>query len=134
MDIFSCDTVTLVHPVNNTEPINYFGLSNVFNAPEQVTQKWGYTGQFGEQIKKLGTGGQSGSVSGFIDAQDLPNLDTGVHLLMAAVRDSVPSLATIGGSTSIGDTILTKVVFTRQWGHGSRSCMDFNLSWESPNG
>jgi len=132
MEIFSCDDVTLVHPVNNAEPINYFGISNSFDPPEQVLQRWGYVGQYGQQIKKLGTSGQSGSTTGFIDAQDLANLDTGVHLLMTAVKNSTPSLITLGGSTSIGDGILTKVIFTRQWGHSTRVCQDFILTWEAP--
>jgi len=134
MEIFSCDTVTLVHPVNNTEAINYFGVSNSFDPPEQMLQKWGYIGQYGQQIKTLGTGGQSGVTHGFIDAQDQANLDSGVHVLMLAVKNCVPSLITLGGSTSIGDGILTKVIFTRQWAYSTRFCWDFILTWESPNG
>jgi len=133
MDIFSGGGITLVHPANNAEPLNYFGVSNAFDPPEQMLQKWGYIGQNGQQIKTLGTGGKSGVTHGFLDTNgaDPANLDTGVHALMDAVKDSVPGSIMVG-TLVIDNGILTKVVFPRQWGYGTRVCMDFIIAWEAP--
>jgi len=131
--VFSCDSFTLVSPYNNTDGgPNYFGLSTTFDPPEQVLQKWGYIGQHGQQIKKLGTNGQSGTVIGFIEAGSEALINTGVILMQAACKDATPGTINIGTGVSIGNGMLIRVVFPRLWAHGNRFCMDFVLVWEAP--
>jgi len=130
--VFSCDSLTLVHPENNTADLNYFGMSTNYDPPEQVMQTWSYIGQHGAQIKKLGTGGQGGTVVGFLDASSEPNLMTGVALLQQACKDATPQTINIGTGISIGSGMLVKVSFTREWAHSSRFCMDFVISWVAP--
>jgi len=132
MDIFSGGGIVLVHPVNNTEDCNFFGVSNTYNSPEQNTQKWSYIGQNGQQIKTLGIGGQSGSVTGFLDAATDFWLDWGVETLKDAVRLPMATDIKIGTLTTVANGLLTKVVFTRYWAYANRFCADFVIAWEAP--
>jgi len=122
----------LVHPVNNDLDLNFFGTACAFNPPEQISQKWGQIGQHGQQIKKTGTGGQSGMVHGFIDAISEVQLNTGMQFIMTAVRDAEPGTLLLGTGVSVANGILTKVMFTRMWAYSTRFCADFMLTWEAP--
>lgn len=132
MIVFAKGSLELVHPVNNTEDLNYFGIATTFDAPEQAIQKWSYIGQNGQQIKTLGTGGQSGAVHGFLDAITEVQLDVGVQFLKAAVASTTAEDIKIGTSTTVANGLLTRVAFTRYWAYGNRFCADFVLAWEAP--
>ena len=132
--IFKSDSITLTHPVNNSAEINYFGISCSYSPPEQILQKWGYIGQNGQQIKILGTSGQTGSVTGFVDADTEVNLTTGMSELEAAVRECIPGSLHLGSDSApeILNGILTKIVFTSYRKSGNRWCSDFVIGWEAP--
>ena len=133
--VFSHAGLELITPYNGTDPLYYFGMEVTYAPPEQNLQRWGWIGQHGMSLKKLGTGGKSGQVSGFLDADSSANLMTGTADLELRAHDSTPDTATFSGE-SIGSCIITKVEWLKFWNYtnngAERWCSSFILSWEAP--
>jgi len=133
--VFEHGGLILLTPENNAEALNYFGMEVSYNPPEQNLQRWGWIAQHGASMKKLGTGGRSGQVSGFLDADSSANLMTGTAALELKAKDSAPETATFSGE-SIGSCQITKVEWVKFWNHTAggveRVCASFVLYWEAP--
>lgn len=133
--VFEHGGLILVTPVNGSDPLYNFGLEVSYNPPEQMVQRWGWIAQHGMNIKKLGTGGKSGVVNGFLDAESLPQLATGTSYLEQKVKDSPPETALFASET-IASCLLTRIEWVRfwsyTWGGVERYCASFILYWEAP--
>lgn len=133
--VFEHGALVLVTPVNNAEALNYFGMEVSYSPSEQNLQRWGWIGQHGMNLKKLGTGGKFGQVAGFLDAASSAELLTGTAYLELKAKDSTPETATFSGE-SVASCLITKVEWAKFWnymaGGVERSCASFILYWEAP--
>jgi hypothetical protein len=134
-NVFEHGALVLVTPFNGADPLYYFGMEVAYNPPEQNLQRWGWIGQHGMNLKRLGTGGRSGLVNGFLDAESSAQLMTGTAYLEQKAKDATPETAVWSGQ-SIGNCLITRVEWLKTWnymqGDVERSCASFSLHWEAP--
>jgi len=133
--VFSHGELILVTPVNNAEPLNYFGMEVAYDPPQQNLQRWGWIAQHGMNLKRLGTGGKSGQVNGFLDAGSSALLMEGTSYMELKAKDSAPQTATFLGE-SVENCLITRVEWTKYWcymnGDSERCCASYVLYWEAP--
>lgn len=129
-NVVSFGSIACTIPVQDSvEPINYFALSTPDSGHTQVLDRWRYLGHDGVNFKKMGLGGRSGSIVGWIEADTIGNLNTAETQLKTKVIDCIPETFTFEDGVSI-NAILTGYGFPRLWRHGTRKCRDFILTWE----
>jgi len=123
----------LASPNNNTNSLNYFGLEVAISGAQQEVITWHHPGNDGDQKKKMGLRGKSGSISGFLEASSAANINTGYIAINAKITNAIPADATFWGSMVVEDVLITNC----SWGSWVRSSTGrvswyFTLIWEAP--
>jgi len=129
--VASWGDLVFTNPVNNAEAINYFGISLEVNGPVKTVEKWNYTGQKGDFIKRLFTTGQSATLTGFIDAAAIGTIQTAVDTIAEIVDDGTAFDLTQEGNTVLADALLTSVAWGSATGQAGRYQKTFKMSFES---
>jgi len=129
-NVVTFGSVVCTIPVHTSvDAINYFAISTPDSGSTQVLDRWRYLGHDGVNLKKMGLGGRSGTIVGWIEADNVGNLNTAEALLKTKVSDCIPETFTFGDGVTI-NAALTGFSFPRLWTNNTRVCRDFVLSWE----
>lgn len=125
--------VNFVRPANTTSTSVYqcTGTPGILPPTERI-QGYTYPGINGQALKKLGAGSSSGKITGFIDAATTTDLASAKTALDALAKAQTSGNITFYDSAiTVSNAIVREISYGNFWGYGGRSCLDFELGWES---
>ena len=130
--VFQGGGLTFVTPTMNGEEINFFGLSTSLVPGAQVVNVWSRMGVNGQQIKVLGTSGNSGSLTGYLEGSSMENISIGINTINQSISDAAPTDIIIGDLEPIHNGLIVNLTITNLESVASRYRANFVLTWIAP--
>ena len=123
---------TLTSPNNNTNDLNYFGLDVVFSGAAQEIITWHHPGNDGDEKKKMGLRGKTGTITGFLEAGSAALLNGGYVIINAKLANAIPADVTFWGGMLLEKVLITNCVWGAWMRTGTRVSWYFTMYFEAP--
>jgi len=125
--------VTFIGPYPSTSSTEYFATSTTDSGAVQMLERWHYTAQHGQRIKRMGLGARNGTITGWLDGSTTANVQAGKTVLDALVAACTPGNLVLAGNT-ISDVVVSGVTYGSVLSYGSRYALKFVITWERAGG